>query len=167
MRVKKRLISFISSFAILGCIVLSSFSEVSASENELKKVDGSYLTMEDSSTGYSSNSFTRGLHLMTGECSITNAARDKIYAYASTTANHDVDYIAVIVYVDVYNEATDEWWQIDCWMEEADDDYFIITSKTLTVERGHYYRVHADHFARKDPDPIEETFSYTDGVWLP
>lgn len=104
---------------------------------------------------------------MTGECSITNAARDKIYAYASTTANHDVDYIAVIVYVDVYNEATDEWWQIDCWMEEADDDYFIITSKTLTVERGHYYRVHADHFARKDPDPIEETFSTTNGVWLP
>ena len=167
MRVKKRLISFISSFALLGCIVLSSFAEVNATENELKKVDGSYLTMEDSSTGYSSNNLTRGLHLMDGECSITNAARDKIYAYASTTANHDVDYIAVIVYVDVYNEETDEWWQIDCWMEEADDDYFIITSKTLTVERGHYYRVHADHFARKDPDPIEETFSYTDGVWLP
>lgn len=167
MRVKKRLISFISSFALLGCIVLSSFAEVNATENELKKVDGSYLTMKDSSTGYSSNNLTRGLHLMDGECSITNAARDKIYAYASTTANHDVDYIAVIVYVDVYNEETDEWWQIDCWMEEADDDYFIITSKTLTVERGHYYRVHADHFARKDPDTIEETFSYTDGVWLP
>ena len=104
---------------------------------------------------------------MDGECSITNAARDKIYAYASTTANHDVDYIAVIVYVDVYNEETDEWWQIDWWMEDADDDYFVITSKTLQVERGHYYRVHADHFARKDPDPMEETFSYTNGVWLP
>ncbi len=167
MRVKKRLISFISSFALLGCIALSSFSEVNAAENELKKVDGSYLTMEDSSTGYSSNNLTRGLHLMDGECSITNAARDKIYAYASTTANHDVDYIAVIVYVDVYNEETDEWWQIDWWMEDADDDYFVITSKTLQVERGHYYRVHADHFARKDPDPMEETFSYTDGVWLP
>ncbi len=167
MRVKKRLISFISSFALLGCIALSSFSEVNAAENELKKVDGSYLTMEDSSTGYSSNNLTRGLHLMDGECSITNAARDKIYAYASTTANHDVDYIAVIVYVDVYNEETDEWWQIDWWMEDADDDYFVITSKTLQVERGHYYRVHADHFARKDPDPMEETFSYTNGVWLP
>ena len=167
MRVKKRLVSFISSFALLGCIALSSFAEVNAAENELKKVDGSYLTMEDSSTGYSSNNLTRGLHLMDGECSITNAARDKIYAYASTTANHDVDYIAVIVYVDVYNEETDEWWQIDWWMKEADDDYFVITSKTLTVERGHYYRVHADHFARKDPDPIEETFSTTNGVWLP
>ena len=167
MRVKKRLISFISSFALLGCIALSSFSEVNAAENELKKVVGSYLTMEDSSTGYSSNNLTRGLHLMDGECSITNAARDKIYAYASTTANHDVDYIAVIVYVDVYNEETDEWWQIDWWMEDADDDYFVITSKTLQVERGHYYRVHADHFARKDPDPMEETFSYTNGVWLP
>ena len=104
---------------------------------------------------------------MTGECSITNAARDKIYAYASTTANHEVDYIGVIVYVDRYNEETGRWGQIDWWMVTDEDDYFIITSKTLTVERGHYYRVHADHFARKDPDTIEETFSYTDGVWLP
>lgn len=164
---KKKLLSFASCLLIFCAISIVVITDVQASENEMKKVDGSYLTTDSTSTGYSSNSFTRGIHLMTGECSITNAARDKIYAYASTTANHDVDYIAVIVYVDVYNEETDEWWQIDWWMEEADDDYFVITSKTLTVERGHYYRVHADHFARKDPDPIEETFSTTNGVWLP
>ena len=164
---KKRILSFIISTGIFCGICGTAVTASEASECEVKKVDGSYLTIEDSSSGTSSGSLERGKHMMTGECSITNAARDKIYAYASTTANHDVDYIAVIVYVDVYNEETDEWWQIDCWMEEADDDYFIITSKTLTVERGHYYRVHADHFARKDPDPIEETFSYTNGVWLP
>lgn len=164
---KKRIISFISCFAVVFSMVIVSFTDVQASENELKKVDGSYLTTDSTSTGYSSNSFTRGIHLMTGECSITNAAKDKIYAYASTTANHEVDYIGVIVYVDQYIEETGKWGQIDCWMVTDEDEYFIITSKTLTVERGHYYRVHADHFARKDPDTIEETFSYTDGVWLP
>ena len=164
---KKKIISFISCFAVVCSMMIVSFTDVQASENELKKVDGSYLTTDSTSTGYSSNSFTRGIHLMTGECSITNAARDKIYAYASTTANHEVDYIGVIVYVDQYIEETGNWGQIDCWMVTDDDDYFVITSKTLTVERGHYYRVHADHFARKDPDPIEETFSTTNGVWLP
>lgn len=167
MKVKKKIISFVSCLAIFCSIFIVSFTDVRASENELKKVDGSYLTMDTTSTGYSSNSLTRGIHLMDGECSITNAAKDKIYAYASTTANHEVDYIGVIVYVDRYNEETGRWGQIDCWMVTDEDDYFIITSKTLTVERGHYYRVHADHFARKDPDTIEETFSYTNGVWLP
>ena len=164
---KKRIVSFFSCLAVVCSMVIVSFTDVQASENEMKKVDGSYLTTDSTSTGYSSNSFTRGIHLMTGECSITNAARDKIYAYASTTANHEVDYIGVIVYVDQYIEETGEWGQIDWWMVTDDDDYFVITSKTLTVERGHYYRVHADHFARKDPDPIEETFSTTNGVWLP
>lgn len=164
---KKRIISFISCLAVVFSMLIVSLADVQASENELKKVDGSYLTTDSTSTGFSSNNFTRGIHLMTGECSITNAAKDKIYAYASTTANHEVDYIGVIVYVDRYNEETGRWGQIDCWMVTDEDEYFIITSKTLTVERGHYYRVHADHFARKDPDTIEETFSYTDGVWLP
>lgn len=164
---KKRIISFASCLAIFCSIFIVSFTDVRASENELKKVDGSYLTMDTTSTGYSSNSLTRGIHLMDGECSITKAAKDKIYAYASTTANHMVDYIGVIVYVDQYIEETGKWGQIDWWMVTDEDDYFIITSKTLTVERGHYYRVHADHFARKDPDTIEETFSYTNGIWLP
>ena len=45
-------------------------------------VDGSYLTTEESSTGISSDKMTKGTHLMTGECSITNAGIGRIYAYA-------------------------------------------------------------------------------------
>ena len=65
--------------------------EVKASELEQKVVDGSRLTMDDTSTGYSSSSLVRGEYLMTGECTISKAGLTRIYAYASTTANKKVD----------------------------------------------------------------------------
>ena len=109
--------------------------------------------------------------MMDGECSISKAGRDEIYCYGSTTANHDVDKLAVVVYVDRYHEAEGDeeayWGQIDWWVEEAEDTYFVVTGKSIVVDRGYYYRVHADHFVVKGDDPIEETFSFTDGIYLP
>lgn len=138
-----------------------------ASSNEQKIVDGSYLTLEDSSRGTSSDNLLRGIHMMDGECSISKAGTKRIYTYGATTANHEVDFLAVLVYVDQYNEETGEWWQIDAWLEEDTNDYFVYTSKSITVDRGYYYRVHADHFVREGDDPMEETFSFTDGILVP
>ena len=104
---------------------------------------------------------------MTGECSISKAGTKRIYAFGATTANHEVDYLAVIVYVDQYNEETDEWWQVDWFVEEDTNDYFVYASKSITVDRGYYYRVHADHLVQKGDDPMEETFSYTNGIMVP
>ena len=132
-----------------------------------KNVDGSYLTMSDTSVGKSTDNYTRGKHMMTGECSISKAGTKRVYAFGSTTANHEVDMLAVIVYVDQYDEESDEWWQVDWWMEKAEDDYFVYTGKTITVDRGYYYRVHADHFVQEGDDPMEETFSVTDGIMVP
>lgn len=163
---KKRVISMIVGMALFCEMFAASVTSVQASENELKKVDGSYLTMEDSSTSTSSDR-TRGKHMMTGECSITKAGRDEIYCYGSTTANHEVDYLAVIVYVDQYQEDTEKWGQIDSWVVEQEDDYYVHTDKTLEVDRGYYYRVRADHFVVDGEDPVEETFTATDGIYLP
>ena len=164
---KKRLLSFLISALILCGISGIVVTEAKASNNELKKIDGSYLTMEDSSLGTSSDNLIRGKHMMTGECSISKAGTKRIYAFGATTANHEVDYLAVIVYVDRYHEDTGEWGQIDAWMVEDANDYFVYTGKTITVDRGYYYRVHADHFVREGDDPMEETFSFTDGIMVP
>ena len=168
---KKRILSMITSLAIFCGIFAFSVTNVQASEEEMKKVDGSYLTMDDYSKGTSSNDLSRGKHMMDGECSITKAGRDEIYCYGATTANHEVDRVIVLVYVDRYHEATEDqeayWGQIDAWAEEANNHYFVHTDKTLEVERGYYYRVHADHFVVEGDDPIEETFSATDGIYLP
>ena len=164
---KKRILSFIISTLILCGISSASMTYAEASSNEQKIVDGSYLTLEDSSRGTSSDNLLRGIHMMDGECSISKAGTKRIYTYGATTANHEVDFLAVLVYVDQYNEETGEWWQIDAWLEEDTNDYFVYTSKSITVDRGYYYRVHADHFVREGDDPMEETFSFTDGIMVP
>ena len=106
----------------------------------------------------------RGVYLMTGDCSISKAGRGRIYAYASTTANTTVDYVGVIVYVDQYNAETGNWEQVTTWTVEDENTYYVSTSKTVTVDRGYYYRVHADHIA--GPADGEKDFgnSLTDGI---
>lgn len=103
---------------------------------------------------------------MTGECSITNAGIERIYAYAATTANHEVDRLVVIIYVERYMEDVDAWGFVDGWVEETTNDYYVATSKSLEVEPGYYYRVHAEHIVWEGDDPPEETFSVTDGIFI-
>lgn len=163
---KKRILSILCSMAILCTIATVSVTEVNAAENGEKIVDGSALTMEESSTGYSSSSLTRGEYLMTGDCTISKAGLTRVYAYASTTANRQVNYIATIVYVERYLEDEDAWGFVDAWVAETNDDYFLSTAKSVKVDRGHYYRVCANHLAG-DQYPYDETASFTDGIYLP
>ena len=160
---KKRILSALGSLMVF-CMVMG-VSVVSAEASEGKIVDGSYLTTDETSTGYSGPR-TKGVYLMDGECSITKAGRNRVYAYASTTANQEVKYMATIVYLDQYQEDLDEWWQIDAWMVEAENDYYLSTAKTITVDRGYYYRVRANHIAG-DVYPYEETASVTNGILVP
>lgn len=146
-----------------------SSKEVKAADIEAIKVDGSYLTTDNSSKGTThTDIITRGKYLMDGECSISNAGRGHIYVYASTTTNQDsVDYLSAIIYVDRYNTETKEWGQIDCWQVEDHNTYFVSTSKMLAVEPGYYYRVHATHIAGMDADyPYEECTSLSDGIMI-
>lgn len=164
---KKRILSVLCSIAIMCTIATVSVTEVKAAESEEKIVDGSTLTMEDSSTGYSQPLQTRGEYLMTGECTISKAGLTRVYAYASTTANSEVDYMATIVYVEQYNEEEDFWGQVDWWMEETHNDYFLSTAKSVKVDRGYYYRVRANHIAGESAYSYDETASVTDGIYLP
>lgn len=164
---KKRILSILSSLAILFSVTAISALDVNASEAEQKIVDGSILTTEDSSTGYSSSPNSRGVYLMTGDCTISKAGLTRVYAYASTTANMEVDYIATIVYVERYLEEEDAWGYVDAWVAETRDDYFLSTAKTIKVDRGYYYRVRANHLAGESADSYDETASATDGIYLP
>ena len=124
------------------------------------------MTSADSSTGYTPNN-ERGKHLMDGQCSITKSGTKRIYTYGATTADHTVDALAVIVYVDQYNEKDGKWDQIDAFSKKVENDYYVATSKSIQVDRGYYYRVHASHIVRMAGSPDEETFSYTDGILVP
>ena len=164
--ISKKIASVITSVMVFCCIVGVSLTNVKADDSAPKSIDGSYLTSADSSTGYTPNN-ERGKHLMDGQCSISKTGTKRIYAYGSTTANHTVDAVAVIVYVDQYNESDGKWHQIDAFSKKVENDYYSAISKSIQVDRGYYYRVHADHFVRMGEEPIEETFSYTDGILVP
>lgn len=161
---KKRVSSFIIVCFALSMLVMP----VKAAGNQYIQVDGSYLTDATTSKGTTNSGITtRGTHLMDGECSITKSGVGRIYVYAATTANHDVDYISTVIYVDQYNEKTGIWEQIDCWQVQDVNTYHVSTSKMMMVDRGYYYRVHADHVAGMDADyPYEEATSLTDGIYI-
>lgn len=164
--ISKKIRSVITSVMVFCCIAGVSLTNVKADDSTPKSVDGSYLTSADSSTSYTPND-ERGKHLMDGQCSITKSGTKRIYTYGATTADHTVDAIAVIVYVDRYNEKDGKWHQIDAYSKKIENDYYVATSKSIQVDRGYYYRVHAEHFVRMGEEPVEETYSYTNGILIP
>lgn len=164
---KKRILSL---FSIVGLFIAMAGSVVHAetTEENLKIVDGSYLTTEDSSTGYSHPPMARGEYLMTGVSTISKAGLTRVYAYASTTANQTVDYIATLVYVERYLEDVDDWGFVYAWAEEAENADYMSTADSVKVDRGYYYRVRSQHIAGDYDDyPYDETASFTDGILLP
>lgn len=165
MGVKKKINSLI---VVLVLSVVFSLNVMIQSKASDIIVDGSYLTTQDESIGTTADGMlTRGTHLMDGESLISKSGKGKIYCYGATTANHTVDYIAVIVYVDKYNQEDKVWNQIDAWVVEDEDTYYIATGKQLTVDRGYYYRVHCVHYAGNEADyPYDQTYSFTDGIWI-
>ena len=164
--ISKKIASVITSVMVFCCVVGVSLTNVKADDSTPRLVDGSYLTSADASTGYTPNN-ERGKHLMDGQCSITKSGTKRIYTYGATTADHTVDAIAVIVYVDKYNEKDGKWHQIDAYSKKIENDYYVATSKSIQVDRGYYYRVHAEHFVRMGEEPVEETYSYTNGILVP
>lgn len=167
-RMKKRALSRICSLLLMCSMMFIFAIDVKAEGEDLKLVDGSYLTMEDSSTGTARNPLLRGEYLMDGDSTISKAGVGRIYAYGATTANTTVDFVSVVVYVDQYNEEDDVWEQIDTWTEEATNTYYVSTSKSLKVDRGYYYRVRCSHFAGDEDDrPYDTAISYTDGIYIP
>lgn len=158
---RKRVLSLLCALVLLCGIILNSEIKVKASGGE--PIDGSYLTHQESSVGKAVQ-ITRGAYLMTGDCSVSKAGRGRVYAYASTTANKDVDYVGVVVYVEQYDEETEGWGQIDCWTVEDTDTYYVSTSKTVLVERGYFYRVRADHIAGPEDGEKDFGVSATDGI---
>ncbi|MCI9211462.1 MAG: hypothetical protein HFH17_00315 [Ruminococcus sp.] len=167
---KRRILSSISCLFILCGLVLS-ISVNAKAEDMISAdiiVDGSRLTYEDYSYGTSSNPIVRGEHLMTGDSIISKTGNGRIYTYGETTANHDVDFVAVIVYVDRYDESDGLWGQVDGRVKDARDTYFVLSTKTLQVDRGYFYRVHCEHFAGNDDEEMyDSAISATNGIWIP
>lgn len=166
----KRILSVMSALSIICAMTLVVSTDVKAEEvgDTGKVVDGSYLTHDNYSYGSTSNPMLRGKHLMDGDSIISKTGNGKIYTYGQTTANHDVDFVSVLVYVDRYDESDGLWGFVDGRAKDARDTYYVVSTKTLKVDRGYYYRVHCEHFAGNDDEEMyDSAISYTNGIWIP
>lgn len=165
---RRKILSVLTAMAIMCSMFCSSLVYVSAENTTDVQVDGSYLTTEESSTDeIEYNPLLRGEHLMDGTVTISKAGIKKVFVYGSTTANHVVDYVQVAVYVEEYNPDDGTWEQIDYWYEEAENNYYAVTQKTVYVDGGHYYRARCEHFAWNEGETlVDESITATDGIWV-
>lgn len=167
---KKRILSIIASLAVVCSMFGNAMINANAEDTTLRQVDGSYLTTQESSTATTYNPLLRGVYLMDGDTTISKAGLKKVFVYSATTANTTVDYVATCVYVEEYEESDDSWRQIDSWVVEKEDDYYVTTQKTVYVDGGSYYRAWSEHFAGNEDAngnlDRESAVTVTDGIWV-
>ncbi len=161
MRVKRRLLSFCCTFALLvGMIMISTVDGQAASDSEELKIDGSYLTHDDESVGYDTK-ITRGVDLLTGYSKCVRVGPGKFYGGGSTIAAHTVEDIGVGVSVERAKKGDDHWTGYRGWLKFNQDADRVASSKMLDVEGGYYYRVSCTHSANSDVSS-----SFTDGIYI-
>lgn len=163
---KKKVLSFTCSLMMI-CMILLANGNVAHAADDRICVDGSYLTMEESSTGTIIKSRSVDAYLKNGQSTVSSAGVGKVYAYGDTEAYTTVDYVAVVVYVEYYDWDVGKWRQIDSWSASKRNAYFVSTAKTVYVDSGLYCRVRCEHFAGDDDDlPYDSDGSHTDGIWV-
>lgn len=161
---RKKIISILCSLTLIGGLFAGSANEVKAEESQM--VDGSYLTEEESSTGYSNDSLLRGFYLMEGESSITKSGTRRVYCYGATTAHTEVERLVLIIRLEQYNEETETWhvYNDHSYQFEKNDHYTLSYGKSFTVDRGYYYRVRCEHFAGPKDSVMDSGVSLTNGI---
>ncbi len=161
MRVKRRLLSFCCTFALLvGMVMISTVDSQAALDSEELMIDGSYLTHDDESVGYDTK-ITRGVDLLTGYSKCVRVGPGKFYGGGSTIAAHTVEDIGVGVSVERAKKGDDRWTGYRAWLKFNQDADRVASSKMLDVDGGYYYRVSCTHSANSDVSS-----SFTDGIYI-
>jgi len=161
LRVKRRLLSFCCTFALLvGMVMISTVDSQAALDSEELMIDGSYLTHDDESVGYDTK-ITRGVDLLTGYSKCVRVGPGKFYGGGSTIAAHTVEDIGVGVSVERAKKGDDRWTGYRAWLKFNQDADRVASSKMLDVDGGYYYRVSCTHSANSDVSS-----SFTDGIYI-
>ncbi len=161
MGVKRRLLSFCCTFALLvGMVMISTVDSQAALDSEEFMIDGSYLTHDDESVGYDTK-ITRGVDLLTGYSKCVRVGPGKFYGGGSTIAAHTVEDIGVGVSVERAKKGDDRWTGYRAWLKFNQDADRVASSKMLDVDGGYYYRVSCTHSANSDVSS-----SFTDGIYI-
>ena len=155
---KNRIVSMCLAIMLVGGLSMAAIQDVKAAEE--KTIDGSKLTHESESVGYSTRT-TRGVDLLTGYSKVTKLGKEKIYAGGTTIAVQTVKSVQVAVTVERAKEEDDSWEIYTGWQKENLNADRVASNRTLYVDGGYYYRVRCVHAANSDV-----TSSFTGGIYI-
>lgn len=128
--------------------------------SSVKVIDGSKLTQDAESTGYSQN-VARGEDLLTGYSKVVRMGPGEIYAGGTTIAAHEVERIGVGVIIERAKEEDTEWSFYDSWNKFLANADRVASAEYLDVDGDYYYRVRCVHSAGED-----KSSSFTNGVYI-
>lgn len=171
---KRILITMLTAIAMIVSLGSGSLSRVIAADEDLGKIiDGSMLTEDEESEALLDEDtiyyevddddfgiMPYGLYLKSGTAAIKNAGSGKITA-SGTTSAHKSCSLKVTVAVERYSKTTGNWSLVTSWTATKSSGTYLSTSKTMSVSKGYYYRVHCAHSAGG-----EAGRSTTDGIWI-
>ena len=154
---KKRVFNFL--LAIVLCIggVMNPQMEAKA-EVVCEDIPFSDVMTDDALIGYAQNQ-TWGVYLSGGNSIINKISSTKIGAGGSTNAK-----VKCTVKVTVILERRNSdggWGRVTSWNQTNTNAYSVVSSKSVTVASGYYYRVRCYHYASTDTGS-----SFTDALWV-
>lgn len=170
---KKKLILFMTTFLCFQMIALNVFGAQNRSGKPKPVTVKSELlekTVESNKT--SERAIIRGDFFMGADLAISNEGNGDIGAVAIAYLAVPVEEVYISVYLDQYDEKTDNWRQISYYDAEfyAKDypDGLTDPSVNLTFKKqkkGYYYRLRGAFSAVKDSQ-FEGFSPVTDGIWI-
>ena len=154
---KKRIFSLLLAIVlcIMGVIIPRTESKAEVISEDIAFSD---LMTEDALIGYAQNQ-TWGVYLSGGNSIINKISSTKVGAGGSTNAK-----VKCTVKVTAILERKDTdglWARVTSWNQTNTNAYSVVTSKSLTVATGYYYRVRCYHYAGSD-----STSSSTNALWM-
>lgn len=107
-------------------------------------------------------------------CTITNTEKGIIGVYAETAMFIPVDWAALTIYLEKWNEDTNKWSTVEIFEKEftpADTDDGELTRVIMSIDvgtqpAGYYYRIRCIHELEYDNGWYEAKSTKTDGVLL-
>ena len=154
---KKRIITLLLAFVISMTGMINWKVEVNA-ETLSENITLSELMSEDAIIGYSPSQ-TWGVYYSDGYSIVNKISASKVGAGGVTNANVRCK-VSVQAILERKNSAGN-WERVTSWLQENQNAYSAMISKSVTVASGYYYRVRCYHYAGTD-----SSSSFTDGVWI-
>ena len=153
---KKKLMMLL--LAVTLCVTGILSVDITSNAEEIgEDVEYKSLLTEDALIGHM-QSQTWGVYLASGSSVINDAGGGKIGAGGITTA---AKACKVSVNVIVERKVSGSWVRVTSWTATKTSATSVMSSKTLSVTSGYYYRVRCTHYASTDASS-----SCTSSLWM-